>query len=72
MDTIGDYLTRVRNAIKANHRIVEIPASNLKKEVTKIRYESFVKQEDKLRQNIEQLQKEVVKELSSKHQSSHE
>jgi len=35
-DSIADYLTRVRNAIKANHRIVEIPASNLKKEITKI------------------------------------
>ncbi len=38
-DTIADYLTRVRNAIKANHRIVEIPASNLKKEITKILFE---------------------------------
>jgi small subunit ribosomal protein S8 len=38
-DTISDYLTRVRNAIKANHRIVEIPASNLKKEITKILFE---------------------------------
>ena len=38
-DTISDYLTRVRNAIGANHRIVEIPASNLKKEITKILYE---------------------------------
>jgi small subunit ribosomal protein S8 len=36
MDTIGDYLTKVRNAIKANHRIVEIPASGLKKEITRI------------------------------------
>ena len=36
MDTIGDFLTRVRNAIKANHRIVEVPASGLKKEITKI------------------------------------
>ncbi|MFL5752190.1 MAG: 30S ribosomal protein S8 [Bacteroidia bacterium] len=35
-DTIADYLTRVRNAIKAQHRVVEIPASNLKKEITKI------------------------------------
>ena len=35
-DTIADYLTRVRNDIKANHRIVEIPSSNLKKEITKI------------------------------------
>jgi small subunit ribosomal protein S8 len=38
-DTISDYLTRVRNAISANHRIVEIPASNLKKEITKILFE---------------------------------
>ncbi|MBN8703207.1 MAG: 30S ribosomal protein S8 [Bacteroidetes bacterium] len=38
-DTISDYLTRVRNAIKANHRIVEIPASNTKKEITKILHE---------------------------------
>ncbi|MDR1810118.1 MAG: 30S ribosomal protein S8 [Prevotella sp.] len=35
-DPIADYLTRVRNAIHANHRVVEIPASNLKKEITKI------------------------------------
>ena len=39
-DTISDYLTRVRNAISANHRIVEIPASNLKKEITKILFEN--------------------------------
>ncbi len=38
-DPIADYLTRVRNAIKANHRVVEIPASNLKKEITKILFE---------------------------------
>ena len=38
-DTVADYLTRVRNAIKANHRIVEIPASNLKKEITKILFD---------------------------------
>ena len=36
MDTIGDFLTKVRNAIKANHRIVDIPSSGLKKEITKI------------------------------------
>ena len=35
-DPIADYLTRVRNAIMAGHRVVEIPASNLKKEITKI------------------------------------
>lgn len=38
-DTVSDYLTRVRNAISANHRIVEIPASNLKKEITKILFD---------------------------------
>jgi small subunit ribosomal protein S8 len=37
-DPIADYLTRLRNAIKANHRIVEIPASGLKKEITKVLY----------------------------------
>ncbi len=35
-DPIADYLTRLRNAVKAKHRIVEIPASNLKKEITKV------------------------------------
>ena len=35
-DPIGDYLTRLRNAIKANHRIVEVPASNLKKEISRV------------------------------------
>ncbi|MGK7392185.1 MAG: 30S ribosomal protein S8 [Candidatus Cyclobacteriaceae bacterium M2_1C_046] len=38
-DPIADYLTRVRNAIKAKHRIVDIPASNLKKEITKVLFE---------------------------------
>lgn len=39
MDPIADYLTRVRNAVKARHRVVEIPASNLKKGLTKILFE---------------------------------
>jgi small subunit ribosomal protein S8 len=38
-DPIADYLTRIRNAVMANHRIVEIPASNIKKEITKILFE---------------------------------
>ena len=38
-DPIADYLTRLRNAISANHRVVEVPASNLKKESTKILFE---------------------------------
>ncbi|MCQ2383989.1 MAG: 30S ribosomal protein S8 [Paludibacteraceae bacterium] len=38
-DPIADYLTRLRNAISANHRVVEVPASNLKKEITKVLFE---------------------------------
>ncbi len=38
-DPIADYLTRIRNASRAGHRVVEIPASNLKKEVTKILFD---------------------------------
>jgi len=38
-DPIADYLTRVRNAVRANHRVVEIPASNLKKDITKILFD---------------------------------
>lgn len=38
-DPIADYLTRVRNAISAGHRIVEVPASKIKKEITKILFD---------------------------------
>ena len=38
-DPIADYLTRIRNAVMANHRVVEIPASNLKKDITKILFD---------------------------------
>src|SRR5690554_8129857 len=38
-DPIADYLTRLRNAVQANHRVVEIPASNLKKDIIKILFE---------------------------------
>ncbi len=38
-DPIADFLTRVRNAVKAGHRVVEVPASNLKKEITKILFD---------------------------------
>ena len=34
-DPIADFLTRIRNAVRASHKVVEIPASNLKKEITK-------------------------------------
>jgi len=38
-DPIADYLTRIRNANAAGHRVVDIPASNLKKEITKILFD---------------------------------
>jgi small subunit ribosomal protein S8 len=38
-DPIADYLTRIRNAVMANHRLVEIPSSRLKQEMTKILFE---------------------------------
>ena len=38
-DPISDYLTRVRNAIMANHKVVEIPTSKTKKEITKILFD---------------------------------
>ena len=42
-DTIADFLTRIRNALSAGHRIVNIPSSKLKKEITKILfYQGFI------------------------------
>jgi small subunit ribosomal protein S8 len=38
-DPIADFLTRVRNGIKANHRIVDIPASNIKKAITQVLFD---------------------------------
>jgi small subunit ribosomal protein S8 len=38
-DPIADYLTRLRNAIMAHHRVVDVPASNMKKSLTKILFE---------------------------------
>ncbi len=38
-DPIADFLTRIRNAVKAGHKVVEIPASNTKKEITRILHE---------------------------------
>jgi small subunit ribosomal protein S8 len=50
-DPIADYLTRLRNAIKASHRIVEIPASNIKKEITKVLHEKGYIQNYKFEDN---------------------
>ena len=38
-DPIADYLTRIRNAVMANHKVVDIPASNMKKDITRILFE---------------------------------
>ena len=38
-DPIADFLTRIRNAVKANHKVVEAPGSKMKQEITKILYE---------------------------------
>lgn len=38
-DPIADYLTRIRNGVKANKKVVAIPASNLKKEITKVLFD---------------------------------
>ena len=56
-DPIADYLTRIRNASKAGHRVVEIPASNLKKEMTKILFDqgyilSYKFEENKVQDKI--------------------
>lgn len=56
-DPISDYLTRIRNASKAGHRVVDIPASNLKKQITKILFDqgyilSYKFEDDKVQGNI--------------------
>jgi len=56
-DPIADYLTRIRNASRAGHRVVEIPSSNLKKEITKILFDqgyilSYKFEEDKVQGSI--------------------
>ncbi|WP_291780550.1 30S ribosomal protein S8 [Cecembia sp.] len=50
-DPIADYLTRLRNAIKASHRIVEIPASNIKKDITKVLHDKGYIQNYKFEEN---------------------
>ena len=56
-DPISDYLTRIRNASMAGHRVVNIPASNLKMQMTKILFDqgyilSYKFEEDKVQGNI--------------------
>jgi small subunit ribosomal protein S8 len=56
-DSIGNFLTRIRNAVGANHRVVEVPATNLKKRITEILYDqgyilSYKFIEDKVQDKI--------------------
>ncbi len=56
-DPIADYLTRLRNAVSANHRVVDVPASNMKKEITKILFDkgyilNYKFEDDKVQGNI--------------------
>jgi len=51
MDPVADYLTIIRNAIKANHRVVNIPSSNLKKEITKVLHDQGYIQNYKFEEN---------------------
>ena len=39
MDAIGDFLTRIRNASMANHRVLEVPSSKFKKELVKVLFD---------------------------------
>ena len=39
MDALGDFFTRIRNAVRANHRLLEVPTSNVKQEITKVLHE---------------------------------
>lgn len=54
MDPIADYLTKIRNAIKAKHRVVEVPASNVKKEITKVLFDKGYIQSYKFEDNAVQ------------------
>lgn len=50
-DPIADFLTRIRNAIKARHRVVEIPASNIKKAITQVLFDKGFIQSYKFEQD---------------------
>lgn len=54
MDPIGDFLTKIRNAVRAKHRIVEAPASNIKKEITKVLFDKGYIQSYKFEDNAVQ------------------
>ncbi|MEM0939081.1 MAG: 30S ribosomal protein S8 [Bacteroidota bacterium] len=53
-DPIADYLTRIRNAINAKHRVVQIPASNLKKQMTKVLHDKGYIRNYKFEENHKQ------------------
>ena len=69
-DPIADFLTRVRNAIRAKHRVVEIPASNIKKEITKVLYEKGFIQNYKFDDSTPQGINQNCAEVQSNHEAT--
>ena len=52
MDPIADFLTRLRNAIKAKHRVVNVPSSGIKKEITKVLFDQGYIQNYKFEEGV--------------------
>ena len=68
-DPIADFLTRLRNAIQAKHRVVEVPASNLKKEITKILFDKGYILNFKFEDNGPQGNDQIALKYNSRHES---
>jgi small subunit ribosomal protein S8 len=63
-DPISDYLTRLRNAIAAKHKVVEIPGSNLKKAIIKIALKYNNKTKDSAIKNLTRISKPGLRKYS--------
>lgn len=68
-DPIADYLTRIRNAQQAGHRIVDIPSSKLKKNITEILYEQGYILKYKFEEGVGKGKQDVIK-IALKYDSS--
>ena len=68
-DPIADFLTRIRNANSAGHRVVDIPASNIKKEITKsadkqgVDVSEFKKSIDQVKEDVDQITGPIKRQL---------
>ena len=69
-DPIADYLTRLRNAISAKHRVVEVPASNLKKEITKILFDKGYILNYKFVEDVASVEPTILNSISSSSSTS--